>query len=539
MSSRFGFSQTCVVLLSLVLGLFGAGEINAGVWHVRADAVPGGSGLDSANAFSRIQEGADVAVAGDTVLVYAGTYFETVMPKRAGVDSTDGVIYYIYYIAKGDGPSIVKAQESSGFRIGQAIAIGEPVEPRNYIWIEGFYITSSYGDQIVVHGAGIRTYSDYGVFIHNKIYDNDIGILCEGSGTFAEAGNNRGNYIAHNIISNSGEAAVRIKHSSENDVVFNLMYHNGHRIEPSAAVTFYCGVGNRIINNTMWDNGGGGAHAYNGTNSDSCIPSSYSDVRDNIFAQPDPGFLLRVDEKTANDTSSVLSFNLFWMPDSSQPLIRWGSDEYGVGGFQLTFNQFMTFVQEGESVNALTGDGFLFADPLFADAADFDFALLPGSPAHDAGSRLASLSPFVVPPDTLRSPNDWTSPPDSLWADQLTVFTVPELDSSLVDLGYHFAPQMYGVNPLITTSSDIALFPNPYSGQGAIQFMLPNVPFPRRIRGEIYNIRGQRLESFRVPDNPLNHLSFRWDAGTLANGVYILHIEVNGRKYQKKLLLLK
>ncbi len=189
-------------------------------------------------------------------MVYAGTYYETVIPMHAGLDSTDGAIYYVYYIAAGDGPAIIKAQQSLGFRLGESYGFGQVIR-RDYIWIEGFYITNGYGDQMVPHGAGIRTYSNYGVFIHNKIYDNDSGIYCEGSGTFAESGNNRGNYIAHNIISNSGEAAVRIKYSSENDVVFNLMYYNGYRIEPSAAVTFYCGIGNRAFSKSLLGKWGG------------------------------------------------------------------------------------------------------------------------------------------------------------------------------------------------------------------------------------------------------------------------------------------
>ncbi|HEX7342891.1 MAG TPA: right-handed parallel beta-helix repeat-containing protein [bacterium] len=508
----------------------------ARIWHVKADSPPGGIG-SLERPFFRIQAAADTAVAGDTALVYAGTYYETVIPMHAGVDSTDGAIYYVYYVAAGDGPAIIKAQQNFGFRLGESFGTGL-VERRDYIWIEGFYITDGYG-ATAVHGSGIRTYSNYGVFIHNKIYDNDVGIYCEGSGTFAESGNNRGNYIAHNIISNSGEAAVRIKHSSENDVVFNLMYHNGYRIEPSAAVTFYCGVGNRIINNTMWDNAGGGAHAYNGTVADSCVPSSYSDVRDNIFARLDSGFLLNVENKTCWDTTAVFSYNLFWAPDPDQPIIWWGSNEFKEGGYQLSFSEFMDSVQLLDSINSRTGDGFIFSDPLFSDIADLDFALLPGSPARDAGSRPSNKAPFMIPPDTLRRPGDWPYPPDSVWASQLTVFNTSEVDADTVDLGYHFSPQTYTPNPPLYVSSEITLFPNPYPGSGAVQFLLPNVPFPRRISGQIYNLRGQKVGTLRIPDNPLNLFAINWDTRILANGLYLLNIEVNGRKYQKKLLLLK
>jgi len=544
----------------LLQGILTVQIAEARVWHVQASAIYNPNKINSeTNPFPLIQMGADSAFAGDTVLVSAGTYYETVKVPHAGVDSTNGIIYYIYFVAKGDGPAIVKAKDNFCFLIGEAISIGNTIH-RDFIWIEGFYITNGYG-VTTPHGSGIRTFSDYGVFINNKIYDNDVGVFCEGNGTYAEAGNNRGNYIAHNVISNSGESAVRIKHSSENDVVFNLMYHNGYRLEPAFAVTFYCGVGNRIINNTMWDNGGGAVQAYNGTASDSCIASANSEVRDNIFSGPNATILMDIEEKTANDGTSVFAYNLFWGPDSAAQLVWWGANEYHEGGYKLTLSQFVNFA---DSINPENGLGTFFADPLFANPSALNFDLMPASPALDAGSRpvaespfrgapiladgraraagsrTVAESPFRVPPDTLRSSKDWPAPPDSIWADSLTGISTQALDIETVDLGYHHRPQLYSTNPdLWTESQSIPLFPNPYSGTGGLQFMLTNLPSPRRISGKVYNIRGQKVAEFRVPDDALNVFVIRWNALSLANGKYIVEFNVNGRIYREPILLLK
>jgi hypothetical protein len=490
-------------LICLLLMLAGSAPSgSADIWYVSAGS-QGGDG-SSERPFSLIQPGVDAAMPGDTVLVRRGAYYETVKTVRAGVDSTNGTIYYIYILAAGDGPAVVKAQENFGFFIDRS---------HDYIWIEGFYITNGYS-KTTAHGSGIRTLGDYGVFIGNRIYDNDAGFFSEGMGQLDEATNNRGNYFAYNIISNSGESAVRLKHSSENEIAFNLIYHNGYRLEPTGAIVYYCGLDNRIINNTFWDNAGVAVAAYDGTNAEECIASTGADVRDNIFARPDSGLLLSVDSHMIADSTGRYAFNLFWSPDSESKLVRWGADEFGQGGSFLTLSQ---FIEVARNLNPESGQGSFYADPQFYQTDENEFDLLLTSPAVDAGSVSALEAK----------------------AESVTALISQEVDVGRVDLGYHHKPMTFAVNPDVSFSDEFALYPNPYSGVGGLKFELPNSPYPRKIAGEVYNIQGQRVAGFRLPDEPLNQFLLRWDASNLADGCYFLTIRINGKPHRSKIVILK
>jgi hypothetical protein len=503
----------------LFLVIYPSVPISARTWHVQANApVPGTGSPESP--FNFISNATWAAAAGDTVLVHGGTYFETVKTQHSGEADSTGKIRYIYFIAAQDGPAIVKAQENFCFYIDSL---------DHYIWIEGFYLTLGHGTT-QAHGAAIRTFGNYGVFINNLMYDNDVGVYTDGKGGFDESTNNRGNYIAHNIISDSREAGVRLKHSSENDIVFNLFYHNG-LTEPNGAVTFYCGMGNRIINNTFWNNQGWAVFAYNGTNSDSCMGSTNTEVRDNIFARPDPGELLQINEKTAQDSSNSYSYNLFWTPDSTAPLVNWGANENGEGGMSWTFNQYKAFAS---LINPLDSAGVKFADPGFTNPWILEFQLTPSSPALDAGSRLANEAPYRTPP---ASPLQ--NPPDSVYASQLTATLDQALDQGLVDLGYHHALQLYNVNPTPTGQLPLELYPNPCTGNGNLTFLLPNVNFPRSVQGEIFDLQGRSVAKFHLPDAPLNVYHLWWDTHHLVSGNYFFVLHAEGKIWRQKILLLK
>jgi hypothetical protein len=460
------------------------------------------------------------ALAGDTVLVHGGTYYETVKSYNSGEADPGGAIRYIYFLAAGDGPSIIKAQESFCFLVDTS---------DDYIWIEGFYLTQSYPTS-TAHGAAVRTFGSHGVIINNRIYDNDVGVFCEGNGGYAEFNNNRSNYIAHNVISNSREAGVRLKHSSENDVVFNLFYDNG-REETCGAVTYYCGTGNRVINNTFWNNRGPAVSVYNGTASDSCMASAFSDVRDNIFARPDPGLLLQVQEKTAQDSTSTYSYNLFWAPDSGAGLVDWGSNEWGQGGSSWNLNQYKYYAGQ---INPLNSVGVVFADPEFVNPGTYQLELQPFSPAVDAGSRPADQAPYRNPVLT-----PLLNPPDAMYASQLTAVANQMLDIVVVDLGYHHSPNQYSINPLLVNQLEMNIFPNPYNGNGELAFVLPNVAYARSIHGAIFNLQGRIVQRFTMPDAPLNVFKLHWDTRFLSSGNYFFVMNVDGHVLRQKIMLVK
>ncbi len=499
-SADFHFFVNHLSLLFALLVIAAPGR--ATTWYVSAGS-QGGDG-SYARPFSSIQPGVDVAMPGDTVLVRRGVYFETVKTVRSGVDSTNGMIYYIYIIAAGDGPAVVKAQENFGFFIDRG---------HDFIWIEGFYITNGYS-LTTAHGSGIRTFGSYGVFIENRIYDNDAGFFSEGLGQSDESTNNRGNYFAYNIVSHSGESAVRLKHSSENEIAFNLIYHNGYRLEPTGAIVYYCGLNNRIINNTFWDNAGAAVAAYDGTNSEDCIAATGADVRDNIFARPDSGLLLSVDSHMIADSTGRYAFNLFWCPDSAAKMVRWGADEFGQGGSFLTLSE---FIEVAMNLNPASGQGSFWADPQFYQPEENVYDLLLTSPAVDAGSVTAVEAK----------------------AEAVTALISQDPDVGRVDLGYHHKPMTFAVNPDVNVPDEFVLYPNPYSGVGGLKFELPNSPYPRKIAGEVYNIRGQRVAGFRIPDDPLNQFLINWDALNLADGCYFLTILINGKPHRSRIVILK
>jgi hypothetical protein len=143
--------------------LFYPASVKAANYYVSPSGSDSNSGTTTATAFRTIQKAANTAVAGDTVQVMAGTYYQKFSPANSGT-STAYITYMPYpgasVIIDGTGVPL----SSSGYQEGLVQIVG-----KSYIRIQNFTIrNSSY------HGINIRL-SDSGVWSsHIDISGNTI-----------------------------------------------------------------------------------------------------------------------------------------------------------------------------------------------------------------------------------------------------------------------------------------------------------------------------------------------------------------------------
>ncbi|MBC8205015.1 right-handed parallel beta-helix repeat-containing protein [bacterium] len=456
--------------------------------------------------FASIQRAESSSAPGDTINVMSGVYYETVFIHQSG--TIDAPI--VYRVPEGE-YATVKAQENFCFFIK---------EEREYIVIEGFYLTLGYYSTEVAHGAGIRCHGNHCTFKNNHCYDNDMGVFIE---TFTEDTSicNYGNVVRDNIFSDNGEAGVRIKRSDKNSVINNLFYHNGYRIEPAGAMTYYGADSTVIMNNTFWDNGGPCIHNYNGTDQEMTPVTTHTLLANNICVDVNGGILFRVDENMMNDSTNLYRNNLWWNGSPGSDMVMWGYDNLGYDnpqtqGVDLNFTHYLI---EAGLLNPECGTGALEADPMFNDGWGLELSLLAGSLGIDAGYstlELLELTGLTAAANNL--PDD--NPPD---------------------LGFHFEPYMYVLNPAVDYPLSFTIRPNPVGGTAVFHVVLApaNNPIIPKIR--IFNILGQEV-AFLKPtgDSPVNNFIITWQPpDNLAAGIYFAYLSAPGLKGGKRIVLLK
>lgn len=79
-------------------------------------------------------------------------------------------------------------------------------------------------------------------------------------------------------------------------------------------------------------------------------------------------------------------------------------------------------------------------------------------------------------------------------------------------------------------------YPNPFNSVTEIKYALPE---GCQVRLEIYNVLGQKVATLVDGQQKAGHKSFRWDAGSLASGVYFCRLKTEGFVKTRKMVLLK
>lgn len=451
--------------------------------------------------FSTIAKAASLTVPGDTVDVFCGIYYESVLIQNSG-SLTSPIIYRAYpgsYVT-------IKAQIDYGFKIPEGV---------EYIIIEGFRITEAVGGASEIHGAGIEIQGNNNIAKYNHVYNNDIGIFVK-TFTLDTSITNHYNTVIGNIFSDSHEAGLRIKRSNNTTVLSNLFYHNAFITEPSGGITYYGSDTTYIINNTFWNNNGPAIINYNGTDQEATPVTRNTLMINNILARDFGRPLIEIQSNMVNEPTNIYSHNLFWNEYSDSIFILWGRENTGEGGYILNYESFLDSIS---ALNPLSGIGDIVADPLFENPDAFIFDLLSLSPAFNAGdSTITGLGLVGM----------------TAASDQMHDIGTP-------DLGYHHLPFQYSINPPVYYTDIIKIYPNP--GEHVFKFQLQlrtnNVPVIPTVN--IYNILGQKMaEISGRDDNVMNYFELEWNPPAYAaSGVYYAVIQSPGTKYCKTLLLLK
>ncbi len=360
-----------------------------------------------------IQKGADVAVAGDTVYVKAGVYYEWVDVKNTGTVGAP-IVFAAY---PGDEPVI----DGTGVNVPDWHALFYADE-KSHIVIDGFEIRSvdsatvyliriNSGEDVtvrncVVHGnnLGDVCYSptsgacssglffgecNGGLIENNEVYDtgrNAIHLSDSNNITIRRnyvhdnphhnAVNNfpkttepqtvhRGNNIEYNILTGS-TGGVYLRYEAENVIHDNLIFgnlHSGIMLAPASASgveNYVYRADTKIYNNTIIGNGGNGIQSSNGT---------HFTIKNNIIADNGGAYSIYINSSAGS--GHAIDNNLY------HPSVRFGhagSDYTSLGSWQSSTG---------------FGASSLVAEPGFADAAGADFSLTAGSEAIDRGLDLS------------------------------------------------------------------------------------------------------------------------------------------------------
>jgi parallel beta-helix repeat protein/VCBS repeat-containing protein len=413
-----------------------------------------GLGTSPSAPFCTITQGANIAVAGDTVRVLAGSYAETVNPNFDGAignpitfsavagvavtgapgNSTNGGAFRMSaknYITI-DGFTIVDTADYGIYALGSTNItitnnnISSAGDPSSVTNRDGIYFKSTTNSLIsgnkIHHNSrdGIRLSGCSNVTIsNNSSYANAVELSRASEGIHLIASSN--NTILHNIVYANEDSGLNIYpdavpvSSSNNQIIGNISYGNGdHGIDINNSPN------NIVVGNTVQGN------VTSGINLEGTTGSGGATIQNNIAV--DNGFLqlagggtspgepgnIRVDANSIAGTT--LNYNLYYRSGGTYQVV-WG---VGSSAYFPTLADFKTAVPTQE-VNGLEGNPlFTSAAPVATRPAATPFNMTVnagnyhinfGSPAIDSANADANGEPandisgnprvdFLVVPDT-------------------------------------------------------------------------------------------------------------------------------------------
>ncbi|MCK4358533.1 MAG: right-handed parallel beta-helix repeat-containing protein [Candidatus Cloacimonetes bacterium] len=153
-------------------------------------------------------------------------------------------------------------------------------------------------------------------------------------------------------------------------------------------------------------------------------------------------------------------------------------------------------------------------DPLFVDPLNGDYHL--------------SWANFPIPDSTMSPCIDAGDPNSPL-----------DPDGTVADMGALYFNQTVGVDDENHPSIETELFknyPNPFNKITIIRYFLPKYT---EVKIQIYNLKGQLVETIVDSNKPTGYYTIEWNAKDMSSGIYFYKLSTKDKTFINKMILLK
>ena len=498
-----------------------------------------------------IQEGINVAVDGDTVLVQPDTYVENInyIGKNITVASlfltTQDTTFISQTIIDGDSIDSVVTFESGedstavlcGFTITNGLGSGLPDSTGGGIYCEdscpslvNVMIMNNSSNN---HGGGIfccnfSSPSLKNSTITNNEADRGGGISCIQSNLSLE------NVTIENNSATSFGGGIVLYYSEL--VMFNCQLYNnlcGDGAELGRGGAMFIAVSTvslskcDFLNNSADSHAGaiylslasadidkcsfvgntsggnvGGIYFYNSDHLDITNCTLYNNTGS------DSGAMRFYIENAPNDIPIILN-TICWNNSPTEILCSADglTNELIVGYSDIEGG--LDAIVTNNNANITWLEGNIDADPLFVDPVNGDYHLTENSPCIDAGDPTSPLDP----------------------------------DGTIADMGAYYYHQVNEIddNEMQIVEFNLSNHPNPFNPETKIVF---NLPEEGNVKLEIYNIKGQKVKTLVNEILPAGEHSAIWDGKDsndkqVGSGIYFYKLKTGDYQKVRKMLLLK